>query len=958
MLRFATFKSAGAAIRYFVEDGAECARAEPHVLERAATGADAAVEYFSENGRVVGEWLGGGAEALGLSGPITADQVAVLEHLLSGRSPDGVARTGPVWRPHPDGRLPAMPLVDAVRGRAGELGMRVDQLLTSDTMRGSFAKLSGRVEREPGAVAHPQQLSDLATAAGLDLNGLYGAGTVAVAFAQPDTKVDERKAGMQGSVSAPKSASLLWALGDNHTGQEVLAAHRTAVKETVAYLERWAGHALRGHQGDGQRATQVGTDGLVIAAFDHHTSRADDPQLHTHLVIANLLHGEDGKWSALDTRAVIRIQRTAGYLYQAVLRGELTTRLGVAWGPVRNGMAEITGLPPSLLREFSTRREAIEARLRQTGQSGVKAAQVACLDTRPAKSGRSVAELFAGWWTRAQAHVNDPTAAVRGVLGQVSPLRLADVRLFAVQRWLLGPDGVTRQRTGFDRHELTRDLLETLPTGTALTAHDVVTVTDELLADPRVLPLIPDSYGTARFTTAELTETELDTLRLAVTRTCVPAVPVAPRRAERLSEEQTDAVGNIARSLSTVDVVLGPAGAGKTALLATLHEHYLRLDVPVVGACVAAIAARRLETATGVPATSVARLLHRIGRERLPERCVLVLDEAGMVGTRDYHRLLAAVTNAGGKLVAVGDRAQLTEIDAGGMFARLSRAHLVGELTDNHRQTNPWERDALLDLRHGRVERALAAYSVHDRVHQSGDHPQLVDHIAAQYEDALHGGARPFDVVALAASRHSATTLNTAIRTRLQHASLLGTDRDVAGRTLAVGELVVVTRNDHPRALLNGTRATITAISRRGLTLHLDDNRNVTVPAAWAAERLRPAYALTVHKAQGLTVDAAFVDTTGLRDRNAAYVAASRARHRTELHHTGLDPLLEAICDDPLTAVSRRPSGGLDARRRLASRVGAQREQQLAIDQAPQGRSFAPPQTTHDPLRRDVGMSR
>ena len=955
MLRFATFKSAGAAIRYFVEDGAECARAEPHEIER-ASGTDRAVDYLSEAGRVVGEWMGAGAAALGLTGPITAEQVGVLAGLLSGRSPDGVQRAGPVWRPHPDGRLPAAPIVDAIRSRAGELGVRVDQLLDADAPRGSFAKLSGRLERDPDATAHPQQLSDLAAVAGLDLNGLYGAGRVAVAVAHADTKVDERKAGMQGSVSAPKSVSLLWALGDHHTGQQVLAAHRTAVTETVKYLERWAGHALRGHQGDGQRAAHVGTDGLIVVAFDHHTSRADDPQLHTHLLLANLLHGEDGGWSALDTRAVIRIQRTAGYLYQAVLRGQLTTRLGVGWGPVRNGMAEIAGLPRSLLREFSTRRRAITTRLHETGQSGVKAAQVACLDTRPAKSGRSVGQLLAGWWTRAQTHVADPTATIRSVLGQVAPLPLANVRLFAAQEWLLGPDGVTRQRTGFDRHDLTRDLLESLPGGTNVTADEVMTVTSDVLGDPRVLPLAAHSYGTAKFTTAELTQSELDTLRLAVTGTAVPTVPVNPRLAGQLSPEQTAGVARIATSPSSVDVVLGPAGAGKTAMLAALHRHYQDAGVPMVGACVAAIAARRLEHATEIPATSVARLLHRVDRERLPQRCVVVLDEAGMVGTRDYHRLLTAVTTAGGKLVAVGDRAQLTEIDAGGMFARLSRAHLAAELTDNHRQTNPWERDALLDLRRGRIERALAAYAVHDRVHASANHPQLVWRIAEQFQQALRAGAGPFEVVALATSRTSADALNVAIRNQLQHASLLGSDVAVAGRVFAVGELVVVTRNDHPRGLFNGTRGVITAINRRGVTLRLDGAATTTVPPTWAAERLQLAYALTVHKAQGLTVDTAFVDTSGLRDRNAAYVAASRARHRTELHHTGLDPLLEAICDDPLGAAPGARE--LDARRQLASRVSARREQRLAIDQATHGRSLMSPLASHDPVQRDIGMSR
>ncbi len=278
---------------------------------------------------------------------------------------------------------------------------------------------------------HPQILADLASAAGVDVAELYGGrGRVAVALAQAKTKVDARRAGVDGPLSAPKSVSVLWALADARTGEQVLAAHRTAVSETVAYLQRHAGHALRGHQGDGQRAARIGTDGLVVAAFEHRTSRADDPQLHTHVVIANLLHGVDGRWSALDTRALFRVQRTAGYLYQAVLRGQLTERLGVRWGRVRNGTAEIDGLPSGLLREFSRRRAAIEDALAASGRAGVAAAQVACLTTRPAKSGRTVTALLPDWWQRAQAHLGaDVTGAVRRVLHRDTPLPLEKVYL-------------------------------------------------------------------------------------------------------------------------------------------------------------------------------------------------------------------------------------------------------------------------------------------------------------------------------------------------------------------------------------------------------------------------------------------------------------------------------------------------------------------------------------------------
>ncbi len=195
------------------------------------------------------------------------------------------------------------------------------------------------------------------------------------------------------------------------------------------------------------------------------------------------------------------------------------------------------------------------------------------------------------------------------------------------------------------------------------------------------------------------------------------------------------------------------------------------------------------------------------------------------------------------------------------MFARLSRLQLRGELTDNHRQTNRWERAALGQLRTGDVLPALRAYQRHDRLHQHPDTTRFGKR-SATVRRALDDGAAAFEVVALAGTRSGAAALNTAIRERLRTGGRLGRDQPVGDRELAVGELVLVTRNDHRASLLNGTRGVITAINGRSVRLRLDDGRATAVPLAWAADRLRPAYAMTVHKAQGLTVDVALVDTT------------------------------------------------------------------------------------------------
>ncbi len=157
-----------------------------------------------------------------------------------------------------------------------------------------------------------------------------------------------------------------------------------AVADALGYMERAGG-------GDSARRRRCARDrgrGLVAAAFRHRTSRAGDPQLHTHVLVANLTLGADGRWSALDGRRIYAHAKTAGYLYEARLRAELTRELGVEWTPVRNGIADIAGVPPAVLRAFSRRRAEIEAELERRGTRAPRAAQVATLETRRAKDYR------------------------------------------------------------------------------------------------------------------------------------------------------------------------------------------------------------------------------------------------------------------------------------------------------------------------------------------------------------------------------------------------------------------------------------------------------------------------------------------------------------------------------------------------------------------------------------------
>ena len=154
--------------------------------------------------------------------------------------------------------------------------------------------------------------------------------------------------------------------------------------------------------------------GLVAAAFRHRTSRMGDPQLHTHVLVANLGRGPDGRWSALDARRIYAHARAASFIYQAVLRGELTRELGVEWTAVRDGIAEIDGVPPEVLRAFSRRRAQIEAALIERGTGGARAAEAAALSTRRRKSGSLDGEALRWQWTDRAADLGFDRRTSRG----------------------------------------------------------------------------------------------------------------------------------------------------------------------------------------------------------------------------------------------------------------------------------------------------------------------------------------------------------------------------------------------------------------------------------------------------------------------------------------------------------------------------------------------------------------
>jgi conjugative relaxase-like TrwC/TraI family protein len=733
----------------------------------------------------------------------------------------------------------------------------------------------------------------------------------------------------------PKSVSLLWALGDRDVAAQVVAAHDAAVAAAVGYLEREAGYSRRGAGG----AESVKVDGFVAAAFRHRTSRANDPLLHTHVLIANVARTTDDRvWRTLDSRRLYAHAKTAGVLYQAQLRWELTRRLGVAWQPVINGVADLAGVDRPLIEAFSARRTAIVEQLAARGESSAKAAQVATLTTRQAKGVRlAEAELRARWRLEAQPLGVDGNW-FRRLLGRASP-RTPDPSRIAGE--LIDQEGLTETSSTFTRRDLLQAVAERLPTGLPVAlverladkvlAHDPtqlvelgatrgqLTAVDTIRrADGRLVAADPDSR---RYTTRGLLLLEQHAITTSLQRTAehvavVDEVDVARTLRHRsLSDEQATMVRRLTTSGAGVEVVVGKAGTGKTYALDAARHAWNTAGIAVSGVALAARAALELQDAAGVPSATLASLLHRLDTgDVLPCGSVLIVDEAGMVGTRQLARLLNHAADACVKVVLVGDPHQLPELDAGGLYRALATRLPVIELVDNRRQTHAWEQAALDELRHGDPAVALGTYRKHGRIVTADTPDDLRERLVDDWWDTARDDLSGSIMIGL--RRADVDDLNHRARARLHTACrLTGPTLHAGGIELQAGDRIVCLRNHRGLGVVNGTRATITQVDphRRQVDAVTDDGRPIILDRQYLdAGHGTHGYAITGHKAQGLTVEHTYVLGSEALYREWGYVALSRGRQSNRLYQHTSDRELDEIHthvhqpDDPHTALAAR----------------------------------------------------
>jgi conjugative relaxase-like TrwC/TraI family protein len=748
-----------------------------------------------------------------------------------------------------------------------------------------------------------------------------------------------------------KSVSILYGLGDAATSRAVLSAHHAGLAEAVTYLDRHLG-ARRGHGG----VQHVSGQGLLAVGFDHRTSREGDPLLHTHLVIANRVQGPDGRWTALDGRDLYRHRLAADTIYRATYQRELVRTLGVEWTAADpHGNRELQGIPKDVVLSFSKRTGQIDTELDRLVEDGrertPRLVKWAVHATRKPKEHEAPDSLYSRWRAEAAERGHDPDTLVREVTGRTADRDQDQTVSAAVAGRLLdrlaGPDGLTATASTFARP----DVVVALGAGLAGAGRtELEALADRFLAERAVSVVADRTLEERRWSTPELLAVEQRLIAAATGRTAEQTAVVSYKAVRETlaahltaGQDQQAMVRDLCQGGAGVALVVGRAGTGKTFALG-IARHAWQLDgYRLLAAAPTGIATMSLQGEGFEEVATCDRLLGDLdrGQEQLDGRTVLVIDEAGMVGSRKLTRLLEHAQQAQAKVVLVGDDRQLAAIDAGGGFRALRLRLGASELVENRRQQQAWEREALELVRSGLVDEAVAAYQAHDRVVAAESKPAatlaLLQDWWTAYQEAEGDSA---EVIVLAARRAEVDRLNTACQELLAARGHLGPERlQVEDLKLAVGDRVVCGKNAIAElGVANGSRGTVTALDphTRALTLRLDgpDGRTVSLPRSYLDRRGREernrrvdlAYATTGHRAQGLTRGRALVRLTGTEDVNWLYVQLSRARQDTRLYAVvGPEPQGAGELDLP---DREQPDGYLQLAQAL-SRAGGQT---LAID--------------------------
>jgi conjugative relaxase-like TrwC/TraI family protein len=758
-----------------------------------------------------------------------------------------------------------------------------------------------------------------------------------------------RQAGWDLTFSVPKSVSVVWTQAEREERELIQRLHHQAVAETLQFAELTLAQSRTGHAGRGEWVDVK----LVAAAFEHGTSRAEDPQLHSHLLVMNIGVDQDGRTRSIVSKPIFKNKMLLGAMYRAYLAQLLYEKLGLV--AERKGTAfELTGVPEDLMQHYSKRRQEVCLDMIRKGRSGGKAAAKSAIETRRTKKNvRPREELFAEWQAiNEQFGFNSEALAAL-----LNPVK-SDLTRFIPNILQTALDNLTQNVSHFTAHEFFREVLYLAPEY-GVSPHSLFEPVGQLLANAeRVIP-IPIGNGELRYTTVGILDLESAMLRSLKSLYDRPGLFVedeklnaALQQNPHLNQEQQDAVRHITQGKHAIRFVQGYAGTGKTTMLRTAVQAWKASGFEVVGACFTGAAAEKLSDEIGIPCDTIHRTLadfkvspkHRLKhhlrqfvrasqRKRtyryqepkpvaIDEQTIILLDEAGMINTVHMKLLLEWADKHGATIVPVGDAAQLAAVEGGSPFRSLSNRVGYARMNEIKRQQDEWARAASLFLARGQVAEALAFYDQRNLIKSFENIGDALTRLVHDWAD--HAYDRPHHARILAATNDQVHLANELAQQERIDRGVLNTNESQSitdqmstgvayNSTVYLGDRVIFTKNEKRKyGVLNGSAGTVIRfkphgrMKRPGLIVKLDSGKTVHVPVSF--KHIRLGYASTVYKAQGGTFEEAFVLLSGAsQNLPLSYVQGTRSRQATHFYtEKALYDQIQDLKDCPLVAQMER----------------------------------------------------
>ncbi|WP_268750722.1 MobF family relaxase [Aeromicrobium sp. Root495] len=893
--------------------------------------------YYSENGEAPGRWVGSGLAGIdGLvhGDVVTSDQMRAL--FAYGLHPLAAEQDGPedaasesesprhLGAPFkvfdadaPDYIVEVARRLDSLnvaagRPRKASLPLEVRARVRSEVAAEFFERRQGRA---------PADSRELASAI--------------ARYSRPKSSA---VSGYDLTFSPVKSVSTLWAVADEQVSARVERAHDAAVAAALEFIEREALFTRRGMNG----VRQVDVRGLVATAFTHRDSRAGDPDLHTHVAVANKVQAvDDGAWLSIDGRLLYQSAVTASEVYNTALEKHLVQDLGVQFaerpGQSRGKRAvrEIVGVDESLNSRWSSRRAEIVTRTGElaadfqqahgrppTPTEALELSQRATLETRdPKHAHRSRRDQRREWRRQAAEILGAEPAVARMVATALSTSQndLSHVDSHWVNRTASEVvRTVQSHRSTWQTRHLQAEVLRRVRTADLLPeqvddvtrlvldhARDmsVLIVTDrDGIDEPSSLTRQDQSSiysvaGSDLYSSQGILDAEARIVEAAglTDRPRVPHALVDLALAEAralgtpLNSGQEALVRELATSGRAVQVALAPAGSGKTTAMATLAKAWTEAGGEVVALAPSAAASNLLGQQIGAPSETIAKFVHDLRGDRaawsqeIGARSLVLIDEAGMADTLSLDDVIRHAGARGATVRLVGDDQQLAAVGAGGVLRDIDAEHGSIRLRELMRFQDAGERAATLALREGRHE-AIGFYLDNQRVH-IGERTQLIEEVFHDWRTDVASGR---ESIMLGPTREVVAELNARARQYFRALAdhpteeLLLSDGNRAG----VGDLVITRHNSRKLRssatdwVKNGDRWIIVGLEDAGSlwVRHVSSGLRTTLPADYVADHVELGYATTVHAAQGVSVDTVRGIVTGQESRRQLYTLLTRGR--------------------------------------------------------------------------------